>query len=227
MASNKSVPCGPCQRGEVNTKAEIWCYNCDEGLCSPYSSLHKKFKSTCYHKTIDIQTYKRYESPMEYSRTECENHSQQFNLYCPSHLMPCCDECISTQHSKCTGIQSLTSVVEKTKLEQSKESVNKDINSFLVFLTTMVNEKSRNVKKGEQQHINIKKSISKIRKKINKHLDHLERKLCKEADTVWDQEKSKLTDLITEFEEKIKTLEKMQDDLHAITVHTSNIHTFL
>ncbi|CAG2239334.1 unnamed protein product [Mytilus edulis] len=141
--------------------------------------------------------------------------------------MPCCDECISTSHSKCTGIKSLASVVEKTKIEKSKESVEKDINSITHFLDKLVNNKSGNLKRGEQQYETIKQSVSKIRNEINKHLDHLEEKLCKEADTVWSQEKFKLTSLITEIEDKQKILKEMKDDLKTVTENTSKLQCFL
>ncbi|CAC5401550.1 unnamed protein product [Mytilus coruscus] len=49
-------------------------------------------------------------------KTECDKHRKQLNLYCPSHLMPCCDKCISSSHSKCTGIKHLASVDDKVYL---------------------------------------------------------------------------------------------------------------
>ncbi|XP_052092354.1 uncharacterized protein LOC127728771 [Mytilus californianus] len=91
----------------------------------------------------------------------------------------------------------------------------------------MVNSKSENIKRGEQQYESIKQSMSKIRNGINKHLDNLEEKLCKEADTVWSKEKLKLTGLITEIEEKMKKLQEMQDDLKTVTEHTSKLQSFL
>ncbi|CAG2193200.1 unnamed protein product [Mytilus edulis] len=118
MASSKPIPCGPCKEGKVNTQADIWCYNCDEGLCSTCSSHHKRIKSSRDHKTIDIQTYTSYKPPTGLIKSECEAHSQQFNLYCPSHLMPCCDECISTSHSK---YSERTSEVD-IKIKQNGES---------------------------------------------------------------------------------------------------------
>ncbi|CAG2232056.1 unnamed protein product [Mytilus edulis] len=208
MASSKPIPCGPCQEGKVNTKADIWCYNCDEGLCSTCSGHHKRSKGTRDHKTIDIKSYK---PSIRAIQTECNKHGQQLNLYCPNHLMPCCDECISTNHSKCPGIKSLATVVEKTKIDETKESVEKDINSILHLLDKMVNNKSTNIKTGEQQCEDIKKSIHKIREKMNKHLDHLEKKLCQEVDIIWNQEKSNATDLITEIKEKKKTLKKVHN----------------
>ncbi|XP_063420867.1 uncharacterized protein LOC134706088 [Mytilus trossulus] len=216
MASSKSVTCGPCKQDKVNTQADIWCNNCDEGLCSTCSSHHKRTESSRDHSTIDIQTYTMI-------KTECDAHSQKFNLYCPNHLMPCCNEC----HSKCTGIKSLGSVVEKTKTEKWQESVEKGIISITNFLDEMVNNKSENIRRGEKQSESIKKSVSQIRNEINKYLDNLEEKLCKEVHTVWGQEKSKLTRLITEIEEKTIKLRKMQDDLKKVTERTSKLQSFL
>ncbi|CAG2245456.1 unnamed protein product [Mytilus edulis] len=224
MASSKPILCGPCHKGEVNTKADIWCYNCDEGLCSTCLKHHKRSKGTCDHKTIDTKSYK---PSIQAIKTECDKHGQQLNLYCPSHLMPCCDECISTSHSKCTGIKSLAGVVEKTKIEKSKESVETDINSILNSLKTIINNKSKNIKTGENQCVSIKKSIKKIRQEINKHLDHLEKKLCQETDIIWNQEKSKATDFISEIEVKTKSLREMKEHLQTVTSQTSKQQSFL
>ncbi|CAG2199422.1 unnamed protein product [Mytilus edulis] len=159
----------------------------------------KDLKLSRDHKTIDIKSYKQSIGAI---KTNCDKHGQQLYLYCPSHLMPCCNECISTNHSKCTGIKSLTSVVEKTQVEKSKESVEKDINSILHLLDKMVNNKSTNIKTGEQQCEGIKESIHKIRQKMNKHLDQLEEKLCQETNELLDQVKSTARDFISEVKEE-------------------------
>ncbi|CAG2221634.1 unnamed protein product [Mytilus edulis] len=224
MASNKPIPCGPCQEGKVNTKADIWCYNCDEGLCSTCSGHHKRFKGTRDHKTIDIKSYK---PSIRAINTECDKHGQQLNLYCPSHLMPCCDECISTSHSKCTGIKSLEGVVDNTKIEKSTKKIDNDINSTLQILNEIMSNKSGNIKRGEEQVDSIKETIGKYRKKINKHLDDLEKKLCQETDTILNQEKSKASDLKTEIDGKQKNLKKMQEHLHTVIPHTSKLQSFL
>ncbi|XP_063396727.1 uncharacterized protein LOC134681174 [Mytilus trossulus] len=224
MASSKPIPCGPCLEGKVNTEADIWCYNCDEGLCSTCSGHHRRSKGTRDHKTIHIKSYK---PSVQVIETQCDIHGQQLNLYCPSHLMPCCVQCISKSHSKCTGIKSLTSVLEKTKIEKSKESVEKEINSILQLLGKIVNKKSENIKRGEQEYQSIKEFIVKIRNEIDKHLTHLEKKICNEAETILNEEKSKATDLIAEIEENQKNLKKMQDQLHLVIPHASKLQSFL
>ncbi|CAC5378645.1 unnamed protein product [Mytilus coruscus] len=158
---------------------------------------------------------------------ECDKHGQQLNLYCPGHLKPCCDQCVSTSHSKCTGITSLAGVVEKTKIEKSKETVVIDIHSILSFLDQLVNNKSKNIKTGENNYIGIQKSIKEFQKEINKHLDHLEKKLCQETDTIWNQEKSKATNFISEIEGKKKNLKEMEELLQTFTSNTSKLESFL
>ncbi|XP_071131836.1 tripartite motif-containing protein 66-like [Mytilus edulis] len=187
MASIKRVPCGPCHERIANKKAEIWCYNCNEGLCSTCSSQHKISKSSRGHKTNDIKSYK---PSIRAINTECDKHGQQLNLYCPGNLMPCCDECILTCHSNCTGIKSLASVVEETKMEKSKKPLEKNINSILDILNKIETNKIGNVKRGDQQCYSIRGRIAEFRNKINEHLDKLEKKLCQEAETVLNKEKS-------------------------------------
>ncbi|VDI60782.1 Hypothetical predicted protein [Mytilus galloprovincialis] len=224
MASSKPIPCGPCYNAKVNTQAELWCYDCEEGLCSTCSGHHKISKSSRDHKTINIKSYKLSNKAI---KTECDKHGQQLNLYCPSHLMPCCDECILTRHSKCSGITSLASVVEETKMEKSKESSDKDINSILDILNKIMVNKLENINRGEQQYDSIKGRIAEVRKKMNHHLDKLEKKLCKETETILSKEKLNASDLINEIEEKRGTLDGMKDYLHEVTTHSSTLQSFL
>ncbi|XP_071133357.1 putative leucine-rich repeat-containing protein DDB_G0290503 [Mytilus edulis] len=165
--------------------------------------------------------------PSQAIKPECDKHGQDLILFCPGHLMPCCDECISTSHSKCTGITSLAGVVEKTKIENSKESVETNINSILNLLGTLINNKSKNIKRGENQYKDIQKSIKEIRKEINNHLDHLEKKLSKEIDTIWNQEKASATDFISEIEEEKKNLKEIKEHLQTVTRNTSKLQSFL
>ncbi|XP_071128412.1 putative leucine-rich repeat-containing protein DDB_G0290503 [Mytilus edulis] len=165
--------------------------------------------------------------PSQAIKPECDKHGQDLILYCPCHLMPCCDECISTSHSKCTGIKSLAGVVDKTKIENSKESVETNINSILNLLGTLINNKSKNIKRAENQCASIKQSIKGIRQEINKHLDHLEKKLCQETDTIWNHEKSKATDFISEIEGEKKNLKEIKEQLQTVTSQASKLQSFL
>ncbi|CAG2202722.1 unnamed protein product [Mytilus edulis] len=177
------------------------------------------------HKTIDVTSYQLSKPTI---KTECDIHGQQLNLYCPSHLIPCCDECFSKSHSKCKEIKSLISEVEKTNIEKPLKSVEADIISMMKFLEKLVNTKSKNIKTVEQKYLGIKESVKEIRKEINKQLDNLEIKLCQETDTIWNQEKSKATNFISEIERKRESLKEMNENIRSITEHNnSKLQSFL
>ncbi|XP_063447134.1 uncharacterized protein LOC134726654 [Mytilus trossulus] len=153
MASSKPIPCGPCIEGKVKTKADIWCYNYDEGLCSTCSGHHKRSKGKRDHKTNGIKSYK---PSVQIIETQCDKHGQQFNL-------------------------------------------------------------------GEQEYQSIKEFIVKLRNEIDKHLTHLEKKICGEADTILNQEKSKARDLIAEIGRKT---EKLKENKRPVTYsHTTHFKT--
>ncbi|CAC5369953.1 unnamed protein product [Mytilus coruscus] len=56
----------------------------------------------------------------------------------------------------------------------------------------------------------------------------MEKKSCQETDTIWNQEKSKADDFISELEGKIKYLNEMKENLQTVTEeNTSKLHSFL
>ncbi|XP_063448084.1 uncharacterized protein LOC134727629 [Mytilus trossulus] len=227
MASTEPTSCGPCKKIGETISADLWCYNCDEGFCSTCSNHHKRFNGTQDHKTIDVKSHK---PSIRQNYTECDKHGKQLHSYCPNHLVPCCEECISSRHSKCCGIKTLASVVERTKIEKMKASVERaeqDINDASNMYEQILNMKLKNVKTGEDQYLGIEKSIEDIRKEINKHLDKLKEKICRDAETIWNQEKSAATDFISEVEGRTKSLKEIKANLPTVMSHASKLQSFL
>ncbi|CAG2221399.1 unnamed protein product [Mytilus edulis] len=65
------------------------------------------------------------------------------------------------------------------------------------------------------------------KEKMNKHLNHLEKKLCHEKDFIWNQEKSKAADFISKIEGKSKNLKEMKEHLQTVTTNSSKLQSFL
>lgn len=220
-----SFICGPCNQEDSTLLLTSGATTAMKDCAQLVLIIIKKFKSTRDHKNISIENYK---FPIGFIKTECDKHNQQSNLYCPSHLMPCCDKCISNHHSKWTGIRSLTAVVEKNNIENSKESdsVVKDINYILLFSNEMANKKSSNIKKGEKQYENIKEFINKISGGNQSTLrpsrkEVMQRgRLCSRKNPNWQV-------LLLKLKKKRKKMKEMQDDLQTFTVHTSKLQSFL
>ncbi|XP_071141798.1 uncharacterized protein [Mytilus edulis] len=60
MASNWTV-CGVCNFRNINTASEVWCSECDEGLCGECREHHGASKSTKNHDTISITEIRSYQ----------------------------------------------------------------------------------------------------------------------------------------------------------------------
>ncbi|CAG2244416.1 unnamed protein product [Mytilus edulis] len=145
---------------------------------------------------MDIKIYK---PSIHAIRSECEKHGQQLTLYCPSHLMPCCDECISKSHSNCTGIESLAGVVGKTKIDTKKESFDKDINSVIYILDEVVSNKTENIKRGEQQY----EKVHQIEQQVHQYQRYVE--------DHEDDERAKIMEIKLEQNDEIdKTISKLE-----------------
>ncbi|CAG2184724.1 unnamed protein product [Mytilus edulis] len=216
MASSKPIPCGPCQEGKVNTKADIWCYNCDEGLCSACSGHHKRFKGTRDHKTIDIKSYK---PSIQAIKTECDKHGQQLNLYCPSHLMPCCDEC--EREYECIQdfvvknrkeINSHLTRLEK-KLCNEAETILNQVKSEASDFITEIEGKQKNLKKMQEHLHTVIPHTSKLQSFLGLH--QIEQQVHQCQQYVEDLEND---DRAKEFNIKMKQNDEIAKDIEEIRI---------
>lgn len=224
MATSNCIKCGPCGADKTISAAVIWCYNCNEGLCSKCSVQHKRLKLTHGHKTFDVKTYTK----LPQINTECHEHSRQFDLYCQIHLTPCCDECVSIQHSKCSEIKCLATVIDKTKTAIITSLLEKDIASILSTFDEVINTKTENIKHGDEKQQKIQEDIKHITKGLqSNHLDRLKVELQNDLDSVWDNEKLKTKAFINEIEEKKTDLNEILHSLLALRKHSSKTQQFL
>ncbi|XP_063399128.1 uncharacterized protein LOC134683745 [Mytilus trossulus] len=227
MAASEVVPCGQCNLKAKNKYADIWCDNCEKGLCTSCSKNHRKSKLTLNHQTVDIETYIKIPKFIRSTSTDCCKHRQLLVSFCPNHLTPCCKGCISNDHAKCTGIVSLTSTVEKTNVEDIQQALQKDSKSILCSFDKIADQLLNNVKKRDNEYEIIKLTASIIRKEVNEQIDRLEAKLCKEVDALKDRENLKTTDLKNHIQGKKNGVEDAVKQLKLIEKNHPKIQTFL
>ena len=58
MSSSPSV-CGLCDIRHICKQSELWCSECDEGLCLDCAEHHSLSKASRNHKTIPISAYRK------------------------------------------------------------------------------------------------------------------------------------------------------------------------
>lgn len=103
-AVDNTIYCGPCESQHLTNVADLWCPNCDEGLCSKCMEYHKVSKSSRVHKTITIENLTTLPDFVRNIDHLCSSHDNALELYCSVNEETCCADCVSFEHFECPGI---------------------------------------------------------------------------------------------------------------------------
>ena len=114
MSSSPSF-CGICDIHHFSKLSEVWCPDCDEGLCAECLDHHILVKPSRSHTTIPIAEYQNLPSYVLEIKEHCSEHHEKFNLYCKEHECPCCGICMVETHKDCSDVTILENIVKDVK----------------------------------------------------------------------------------------------------------------
>ena len=100
MTSSTPV-CGICDSRHIYKTSEVWCSQCDEGLCMDCTEHHRLSKATKHHNTILLTEYQKLPSFVLDIKQFCQEHNEKFRFYCRKDECPCCDICMVEKHEDC------------------------------------------------------------------------------------------------------------------------------
>ena len=207
--------CGPCQR-----KAEYYCGDCLEYLCTLCKDYHKKLPVTKYHIIVPAgqasanTTIRGRHSTVIYCRC---NKQQEVQYYCEDHQEILCDLCKETKHYKCqtSTIQIKSSAYSSSKLD----SVASKLNGIKDDYAQLYKERNDESKRLERMKDDCRKTIEKFRKEIDSFLDKLENNILKQVELFETegqkrirQHISMLTATMKLFEADLKLVEDAKND---------------
>jgi len=110
--------CGICDVCHISKPSEVWCPECDQGLCIDCTQHHSLSNASRNHSTIPISEYQKLPSFVLESREFCNEHSERFQLYCKEHGCICCRICMVENHSECKNV----TILEKIDLHSRSPS---------------------------------------------------------------------------------------------------------
>ena len=84
MSSSPST-CGICDLCYISKLSEVWCPDCEEGLCTECLEHHRLAKPSRNHTTIPISEYRTLPSYVLEINELCNEHHEKFILYCKDH----------------------------------------------------------------------------------------------------------------------------------------------
>ena len=179
MSSSPST-CGICDIRHISKPSEMWCPDCEEGLCTECVEHHSLAKPSRNHTTIPISEYRTLPSYVLEINELCNEHHEKFILYCKEHECPCCRICILENHKDCKEVTVLENIVKNVKTSNMFNEMEQLINESIETIGKIRQNRETNASAVKEQKILVESEIRELRRKIDKHLDKLQEKLMME-----------------------------------------------
>ena len=227
MATSRDILCGICDAHHTTKYADQWCPECDEGLCSDCENHHKVSKATRNHVVTSIGNDHKLPSSLSEIGNHCEYHDMKHTHFCKFHDIPCCLDCITTNHRDCVGMLSIRDIIETSKTSTLIDNIEHSLTDIKNIIDKITKNRQQNLWEIRQQRQMFQDQIRQMRAKINSHLDTLEQNIRKELDDTEDKIKSKIDKLLSQLSKNSKTVEGLQSDTIAVKECASYQQTFL
>ena len=225
-----SIPpsfCGMCENRHISKPSEVWCRECDEGLCTECIEYHSSVKLSRGHTTIPIAEYHKLPSYVLEIKEHCNKHHEKFNLYCKEHECPCCGICNVENHKDCKEVTVLGNITKNVKTSTMFNETEHLIKEMFENIGKIRQNRETNSSSVKEQKRIIQNEIQELRTKVNNHLDRLQENLMKELIELEKQVTEETRELLVSLDEKQKKLIEYQTNIVNIKRYASDLQTFI
>ena len=219
--------CGICDIRQISKPSEVWCPDCDEGLCTECLDHHILVKPSQNHTTILIAAYQNLPSYVLESKEHCSEHHEKFTLYCKQHACPCCGICMVESHRDSLDVSILQNIIKDVKTSDIFNEIEQLINEMIEIIGKIRQNRETNSCAVTEQKIVVGNEIRELRISINNHLDKLQDDLMKELTETENRITDETRDLIVSLDEKQKGLTEYQTNVVNIKEYASDLQTYL
>ncbi|XP_052087745.1 E3 ubiquitin/ISG15 ligase TRIM25-like [Mytilus californianus] len=223
MATNSTF-CNICELRHLSNMSTSWCPECEQCLCSECKEHHGIAKILRNHKLIPIEDYKKLPPFISELRQSCQEHNENYQLYCPSHEICICYKCIKC-HGKC-GAVPLDDMLKDIKTSEMYKDLEQIMTDMLENIREIKNDR-HNISDIETEKEKQLEEIRQMRLLVNNHLDKLEEKLKIEIEETVRKTTEKIRKTIVLVHETEQKISKNIADLNDIQSYASDLQTFL
>ena len=217
MSSSPSF-CGICDIRHISKPSEVWCPDCEEGICT---------ECIAHHTTIPIEEYHKLPSYVLEIKEHCDEHHERFNLYCKEHERPCCRICNLENHKDCKNVAIMEEIIKNVKTSTMFTDIEHLIKEMIENISKIRQNREANSSSVKEQKRIIENEIQELRTKINTHLDKLQEDLMKQLTEVAIQVTNESRELLVSLDKKQKELTEYQTNVVNIKKYASDLQTFL
>ena len=219
--------CEMCDNRHISKPSEVWCRDCEGGLCTECIEYHSSWKLSRGHTTIPISEYQMLPSFVLEIKERCNEHHEKFNLYCKEHECPCCGICIVKNHSDCKNVAIMEEIIKNVKTSSMFNETEHLIKEMIDNIGKIKQNRETNSSDVKEQNRIIENEIQELRTKINNHLDRLQENLMTKLDEAEIQVTDETRELLASLEEKQNELTEYQKNIVNMKTNASDLQTFI
>ncbi|XP_063440932.1 uncharacterized protein LOC134721695 [Mytilus trossulus] len=216
MAESIAVNCEPCGYDGLSKSAHLWCNDCGEGFCEECVKDHKRTKLLRSHHLISITDYMNNTELV--NDDNCESHKEPFEFFCSQHDSILCLKCFQDHHSNCK-ISKLSEVTKGSKTSTALADLENEIQSTSQNFDECQEKEDKYTTDLKDQEQSIRDEVIDIRRKINNHLDQLQKTLLRDLGLKYNNCSTNVTEYFSAV--KVKNA-----DIKALHIRISNMKKY-
>ena len=153
----------------------------------------------------------------------CDDHDKRYDLYCRFHECACCVQCIAYMHKDCRDLSPLSDVLGIMKSSARVSHVERDKINLADDFKEVVNYVSKRAKSIKVEKARCIDKIQHTRRRINDHLDKIEKQFRSDLSSEHIKIKSKMDTLTSLVKHKKKQLDHLNEDFDNMKQYATDL----
>lgn len=209
--------CAICLRDDKQNKAESWCHECSEAICTSCKRLHQIVSSLQKHKFSPLNLENK-DRKLKFPELDepCHLHQGKYvEVFCLDHEKLCCSVCFATQHRHCQHVEALDEVAKN--MRKSVVEWNIAVLSRISKTTReVIAHKEKAIMQANTQKKEILENVSAEIKNIKSRLDEAEQQFEKTYLKTHEDNEEQLKQCVFDMKQYLLTVRNGETLLSAI-----------
>ncbi|CAC5426504.1 unnamed protein product [Mytilus coruscus] len=227
MATSQQHLCDVCMNQHITQTAIIYCPECEENFCEKCKIHHEFAKATKKHEIISIENVLRLPKFVQDIKINCSQHDERFVLYCDTHEVRCCTQCLHDAHAGCRNLTSFQKVIQNIKESSLCVDLETTLSDLMTNLTNIIEDRTANLQDLEEQKTRCKKKIKAHREAINTYFDELETDLMDNLQKTFTEKEIGIQNMLDDFQLRKSNVCEMQENVNIIKRIASEFQSFM
>lgn len=157
----------------------------------------------------------------------CSFHRESLHFYCHTHKEPACIVCATTMHKVCNVVTVTENAAKSHQTCVNLEDIHQTVETVLDNIEKIKTDREENLTKMLLQKNTIEKEMHSMRKKMNEHLDHIEKEIIGELNETFRKHKNETDHLLKNIDHRKQGIRELQNTIVKAKTIETDVEAFL